>query len=175
MAEILRRLEDFDNAERYAKEAHKHGHRKAPLSLANIYFGQAQRVLSSGNRLVATDKFQDALNAISLFRPEYGDDQEVADTIAAKVYRTLGQPQRAKDLIGKYKNTENPYTIYEQCRVDLSEATQTHSVGQLGTALSLTQQAIDRINSYTLKHPLPQALRDVLEEAMELKSQIEAS
>ena len=151
MAEILRKRGQFDEAMGYALASQRYGHAKAPVNIANIMYGQAQQLFAASKGSEAKKKLGEALQVLATFRPEYGSDQEVADTIAAKIHRTLGEFDAATQLVGKYANTSNPYTIYEQCRLDLiqSESAETK------------QRVADRIVRYRAEHQLPSALQNI--------------
>ena len=173
MAEILRKRELYDEAEWYAIEAHGRGAPKAPLTLANIMYGQVQEMLACGKDDIAQEKLNQALQTLSRFRPEFGHDQEVADGIASKIYRAMGDWPKARAAVEKYRNTDNPYTVYEQCRIDLWEAEIAEADERYGAALDAVRRAIGRIKGYEIKHDLSQPLQDILLDAEAKESQLE--
>jgi tetratricopeptide (TPR) repeat protein len=159
MAEILRRRGDYEAALDYALLSQRYGHRKAPLTIANAIYGQAQLILSSGRQAEGNLRLRDALAVLSAFQPEYGDDQEVADTISAKVHRTLGELTAASNLIGKYVDTSNPYTIYEQCRLDLLQ-----SEGDEKASAEAGDRVLKRLDRYKSQHQLPKPLQTLFDD-----------
>ena len=90
MAVLMRKRHSLQEAENYAKRAISTGVRKAPLALANILYDQAQEPTANVQIAAVSQKLNQALDALSDFKPEYGNDKEVADAIASKIYRTLG-------------------------------------------------------------------------------------
>jgi hypothetical protein len=171
MAEILRKQGKYDEAEAYALEADRHNHQKAPLSLANIMFEQAQAFFASGDVQSGTSSLERALRAVGRFRAEYGGDQEVADTIKAKIYRAMNLLADARAVVERYEGkTSNSYTIGEQCKIDLADAVLLADSEEYAKALPYVHRAIARINAFAADHKVPEALKDVLDEAERLKA-----
>jgi tetratricopeptide (TPR) repeat protein len=87
MAEVQRKRGALRDAQPYAEKAVVGGYPKAPITLANILYSQATDLqgLDPGG---AEQRLKAALKALARFRPDRPRDQEVADTIRAKVYRT---------------------------------------------------------------------------------------
>jgi tetratricopeptide (TPR) repeat protein len=166
MAEIMRKRGDYDTALDYASKSQRYGHRKAPMTIANIMFGQAQHLRSIGEESEAVKKFREALRVISSFQPEYGHDQEVADTIAAKIHRTLGEFNPALELVRKYTNTSNPYTIYEQCRLDLLQSKDAKTNGGHDAYIDARQKVLTRLEQFKAQHQLPKALQSLFDDLM---------
>ena len=173
MAEILREREQYNDAEEYALKANSYGHSKAPLSLANILYGQAQQLFAQKQDERAHEKLAQALKRIEQFRPEFGGDEEVADSIKAKIYRTLEMLPEAYEALKKYKNTKNTYTIHEQSKIDLAIAKKKAAEGRYGQALNQVDIALQRMAKYGPK--LNQALIDISEEAKKMKLALEAA
>lgn len=172
MGEVLRKQGKYDEAERYAREADSHNHQKAPLSIANILFEQAQELFANGRKVLAHQKLEAALRAFGRFRAEYGGDQEVADTIKAKIYRALNQLAEARKAVQPYEGkTNNSYTINEQCKVDLAEAMILAGREEYDKAISFVDRAIARVKGFGPK--APEALKDTLNEAERLKASFE--
>jgi tetratricopeptide (TPR) repeat protein len=172
MAEILRKRGQYEEATVFAEKARNLGAPKAHLTLANTAYSQAQECLQSGEERVALEYYRQALRALEEFRPEFGHDQEVADGIAAKVYRSMGDWDHAKLRVSKYKNTHNTFTIYEQCLIDIHESDQATVDGRYSEALGRVQNAVNRLESYDAG--LPQPLAEVLAIAKEKESQLES-
>jgi len=173
MAEILRKRGQYDEAEIYAVKAHKRRASKAPLTLANIKHGQAEEWIARGRDDIAQEKLNHALLILLEFRPEFGHDQEVADGIKSKIYRTMGDWAKALTAVAKYPNTDNPYTIYEQCRIDLWESEIAQADERYAAALGAVRRAIDRIRRYQIKHDLSRPLQDILLNAETKEGQLE--
>jgi tetratricopeptide (TPR) repeat protein len=159
MAEILRNREEYDHAERYAKTALRHGAEKARLTLANILHARAVRLMAGGGE--GTGVLEEALHVVSEFRPEYGHDQEVVDAITAKIYRALGRVNDAKARLEKYDDNDNPYTVYERGKCDQIDAEAAAAEAHYGKALSVLQQAMERITSYQQKRGLSPPLQEL--------------
>jgi tetratricopeptide (TPR) repeat protein len=161
MAEILRKDEEYDKAIDYAIASGKYGHPKAPIAIANIIYEQAQLLFGKGKVQSGNEKLREALVVLANFTPEYGSDQEVADTISAKIYRALGEYDTACEFVEGYANTSNPYTIYEQCRLDLLKAEVAELPGpEHGLAIAKAKQkVVDKIKKYHQEHKLPEPLQ----------------
>ena len=163
MAEILRKREDYEAALVYARRSRQYGHRKGPVSMANIMYGQAQVLANAGEKSQAESKLREALGQLSSFQPEYGDDQEVADTIASKIHRTLGEWDAASKLIEKYDSTSNPYTIYEQCRLDLLQSRLVPGEAEASYA-EAKDRVLKRLDRFKAQHLLPKPLQDLIDD-----------
>jgi Flp pilus assembly protein TadD len=174
IAEILRKHDMYDEAEPYARKAIQFGARKGPLCLSNILYGQALRLYAISDNNLAVKKLEEALSTLLLFLPEYGHDQEIADSIAAKIYRTLGNWHQAHKCVAKYSETKNPYTIYEQCRIHLWEADKSLTEENYEQALISVRMAIARIKDLQDKNLLPPPLLEVLSEAEILEGYIQS-
>jgi tetratricopeptide (TPR) repeat protein len=164
MAEILRKRGEYEGALSYALTSQRFGHRKAPVTIANSMYGQAQQLSAAGEKSEAERKLREALRVLSNFQPEYGDDQEVADTIAAKIHRTLGELDAASELVGKYTNTSNPYTIYEQCRLDLLQSEVAEAVSGQVTSTEVREKVLTRLERFKAQHQLPKALQNLFDD-----------
>ncbi|HEX7313850.1 MAG TPA: TIR domain-containing protein [Pyrinomonadaceae bacterium] len=174
MAEILRKRDEIDQAEPYAKRAFDSGAQKAPLSLANILYDQAQRLLVRRAESAARTKLRNAISVLAKFKPEYGDDEEVADTIRSKVFRALNDYQSARDCIKKYSTSTRTYTIYEHCRVDVGEAMLAENKGRVGEALALLNNAMERLNVHSSHQSTNHPLAELRDEVQRIISRIES-
>lgn len=164
LSEILRKQGNFSEAEFYARKSYELGNKRAALlTLANILYAQA---VDMPKGLERNKKLEDALNCLLDFQPEYGQDQEIADTIKSKIYRTLDKFKDARSIIGRYDNTENPYTLYEQCRLEITEAQHKKEANDFDGAASIVSRCILRIRSFKGKSTKP--LDDILRELEEL-------
>lgn len=168
MAEILRQREDYDRAGEYATKALNYGARKANLTLANIEYARGKKFSEKGQLGKAKGKYALALDILKGFTPEFGHDEEVRDGIMSKIYRELENWDAAKGVIGKYKGSINPYTIYEQCIIDIHEATILIDQMQAQDALQILNLVISRLESFD-KTKLPQDLSRVLKDAVMLR------
>lgn len=173
MAEILRKYERLDEAEEFAKKALRYGASKAALSLANILHGQALILLKNSDFANANKKLENALDTMAHFRPEYGHDREVADTITSKIYRALNDWKNAAELVGKYPNTKNRYTIYEQSLINLEEAKKLEGDGFYGEALSKVRSIAARLLALKSERDLSPPLAEVLSEATQREARLE--
>ncbi|HEY2233585.1 MAG TPA: TIR domain-containing protein [Candidatus Angelobacter sp.] len=160
MAEILRKREQYDEALGFALASQRNGHPKAPVAIANIMFGQAHQA-GTNSELESARILREALAVLSTFKPQYGGDQEIADTIAAKIHRTLGELNIATQLVAKYVDTANPYTIYEQSRIELLLSESAQLQGREKEAADMRQSAAARIGRYRRNHQLPIALQNL--------------
>jgi tetratricopeptide (TPR) repeat protein len=122
MAEIWRQRGELDRAEEYARKALNYGARKANLTLANIEYARGRNFSDKKQVGKAKAKYALALDILKGFTPEFGHDEEVRDAIASKIYREREDWEDAKNIIGKYVDPINPYTIYEQCVISIHDA-----------------------------------------------------
>ena len=166
MAEILRKKDILGKATDYARKAIAGGAQKAYLTLANILYSESQRLINEGDEDSSQEKLKEALNLLSLFRPEFGHDQEVSDAIASKVYRAMGDYATAREHVDKYQNTGNPYTIYEQCRIAMGGATSSITQNNYTEALTCLDSAKRRIEIYKLNRELSEPLQTLLGELL---------
>jgi tetratricopeptide (TPR) repeat protein len=157
MAEVLRKRGNYREAERYAFKAIARRAEKARIVVANIYFGEAMDYEAAGDTRARDGRLQDALDMLGTFKPEYGWDQEVADSIACKVLCALGRIEEAQKRIATYIHTDNPYTVYEQCRVGLLEADR---ASKREDEIRLLRGVIARIEDFRIGRELPSALYD---------------
>jgi tetratricopeptide (TPR) repeat protein len=164
MAEILRKRGDYEAANGYALKSQSYGHRKAPVTLANIMFGQAQQLSNAGKGSEAESKLRSALRVLATFQPEYGDDREVADTIAAKIYRTLGEHDTASGLLEKYSDTSNPYTVYEQCRLLLLQAEIAEESSGNAASTEAKRKVLERLDGFRAQHQLTNPLQTLFDD-----------
>lgn len=175
MAEVLRNREDFEGAERHARKAMAAGAEKARLTLANIRYGQAVRRLSLGDQQGADRLLEEGLHAALAFRVEFGPTQEVADSIAAKIYRTMGDWDSARTAMSKYADsTRNSYTVYELGKVDQHDAELAAASGFIGSAIASLDKAIARIAGFRGTHEIPPPLADLLNALEERRASVAA-
>lgn len=146
MGEILRKHGQLDAAENFARKAFKAGVQKAALSLANIVYEQGIKELTERRVNTAKKKFEEALGALETFRPEYGDDEEVAAGTKSKVFRAMQEYPKARDALERFSQSTRVYTVYEHCRVDYSEALQLEKMGNKPRASILLRNAKSRID-----------------------------
>ncbi len=174
MAEILRKQEQYSEATKYAQQAINKGSPKAFLTLANILYSESIKLSIDGDVPSANAKLREALTALSDFRPEFGHDQEIADAIASKIYRSMGDFPKARQHVGRYQKTDNPYTIYEQCRILVGEASTSLAQDNYPEALSCIRSAKSSIEVYKIKRELPEPLQELLEEIESEEARINA-
>jgi len=168
MAEILRDRDRFEDAEEYARSALASGAEKARLSLANIRYGQALKALAGGQQRRGEQLLRDGVELLAGFRPEFGTDQEVADSIAAKLHRALGEWERCRLILSKYTSSKNPYTVYELTKIDEHYADAAELSGSLINTLTSLDSGIARVRELASTRELPQQLAELLE-ALELR------
>ena len=173
MAEILRKREDFDEAKEYADRAFRNGAGKAALTMANILYGQALRLETAGHSQTAEEKLREALDSVARFEPEFGGDQEVADSIKGKLFRHLGDLASAWDAVKTYEDTANPFTVYERSRILLDQAKRSASQARYQLSLDGTRLVINSISAFGTRQKLPQPLRELLDEAASWLTQME--
>ena len=165
MAEILRKQGDFEEAIAYSETSARFGHPKVALTEANIAYGQALKLRAEGDDEGALRMLRRVLAKLSTFRPEFGTDKEIADTIAAKAHRSLGDFTTAEKLLLPYQRTANPYTIYEMSRIELSLVASEPLIEIREAKLLAAQTLIrQRITEYRKTHVLPGALEKLLGE-----------
>jgi tetratricopeptide (TPR) repeat protein len=163
MAEVLRKQGDFEEAAEYSEKSKKLGHPKIAFTLANIAYGQAQRMDRVGDREAASELLNNALQTLGTYIPDNEADHEVSDTIAAKIYRTMGNYAEAASLLSRYVDTTNPYTIYEASRIELLLARGQQSSEGSGSAFDMAKERVrSRIQGYGKAHRLPSALLSLL-------------
>lgn len=172
MGEILRRRNELVEAERFALKALNFGAKKASITLANIYFKMGVDLQAAGDRILADARFSEAIRALDHFHPEFGHDQEVADGLACKVLCSLGDYASASARIMKYEDPNNPYTLYEQCRVEQRQSEQALARQAPQTAAVHLRSAIDRIQRFRTLRPLSQQLNELLAELTERESSV---
>jgi tetratricopeptide (TPR) repeat protein len=163
LSEILRRQGQLSEAEIYAKHSFNSGNKRmALITLANILHAQAIEMPKGSER---NKKLKDALNFLLDFQPERGQDQEIVDTIKSKIFRALDELEKAHFLIQKYNNTENSYTLYEQSRLDITEAQNKKEANDSDGAKDIVSTAILRIKNF--KGKLTKPLNDILQDLEE--------
>ena len=168
MAEILRGQDQLHDAEEYARKALESGAEKARLSLANIHHGQAIKAFATGKQKQGEQLLREGLAVLSSFRPEFGTDQEVADSIAAKLYRALGQWDQCRAMLSKYVDSRNPYTVYELTKIEEHLADAAEISGSLIGMLTSLDRGIARIKAFGSTRELPQPLAELLD-SLELR------
>jgi tetratricopeptide (TPR) repeat protein len=133
--------------------------------MANILCSQALRLTAVGQTPMAEEKLHRALKALEGFRPEFGHDQEVADGIRAKTFRLLGDWSSAFEAVKKYEDTDNPFTLYERCKVYLEQLRRASSEERYQAALDSVRVVIKSVSEFAAKQRLSSSLEEVLEEA----------
>lgn len=146
MAEVLRKRSELESAEVYAWKALKHGAPEAPLSLSNIMVAQAQKISSDFSTLEARQKLTEGLRILSGIHHKSIHDQEVADGLASKIHRFLGEWNQARALIFQYPESDNVYTLYEQFRIEMHDAELAEQDTRYAMALQIVQSMLDRLN-----------------------------
>lgn len=173
MAEILRVRNNFEDAEKHARKALNAGAEKARLTLANIRYEQAMRRIIGGEQAAGEKLLQEGLHFVLSYR-EAGTAREVADSIVAKIYRTLNDWETARTVMSKYSDqTINSYTIYELSRIDQHDAEVAVNKGSALTAFQSLSKAISRITTFSQTHELPPPLAELLHALEERKRLLE--
>jgi tetratricopeptide (TPR) repeat protein len=177
MAEILRQEGQYNDAEAHAIVAYENRYLSAMLTHANILYSQAIELENAGEKKTSEAKLQRALGIVSDFkaRCEAARGLEVADSIAAKTHRTMGKWEKARETVDKYKDINNPYIVYEQCRIDLNDANTAIMQGDFARALESVYNAIGRVIAYRNKYNLPQALVDLNTELDQRRIELETA
>jgi tetratricopeptide (TPR) repeat protein len=166
LAEILRRREQFEEAEVHARRAMK-GATKAPLTLANVLASRAIRDQEAGDTGSAAARLSEALAVLEVFRPEFGRDVEVGAGIRAKVLRLLGRPSEARDLLSGHEGTTNVFLAYEQSRSDMHYADELAGDGKSEAAQGVIRTAIERLEALESRQVLSDQLRSALADLRE--------
>lgn len=152
MAEILHNEGDFYHAEKYARTSIKVGNEAARLTLANILYGQALSLQSQGMETEGNDLLRKALNETRNYRTQVGvfsaQSQEVLGTINAKIYRALGDWQRARDSVSEFTDTKDRFTVYEQAVIELHFVDENVAAHRYEDALAQLHNIAGRINQY---------------------------
>ena len=165
MAEILRKQGEFAEALTYSETSARFGHPKVALTEANIAYGQAIRLRTDGDEEGALRMLRRVLAKVATFKPEFGTDKEIADTIAAKAHRNLGNFTAAAKLLLPYQGSANPYTIYEMSRIELSlVAADPPNEVREAKLVKVKDLIRQRISEYQKTHVLPGALEKLLGE-----------
>jgi TIR domain/AAA domain/Tetratricopeptide repeat len=147
MGEIKRKSGKYSDAIKYAQKAREFGYQKATLTIVNSIYDQAHSL----DEYEFRQSLQEALNEIETFRPEFGHDGEVADSIKSKIYRGLGNYSEAEKLMTKYAGTKNLYTLYEICQVILQKVRNSVSSNEYVDALIFCKQGIEKIDEFRNK------------------------
>lgn len=175
-AELYRQEGDYDNAENCARQAIDLGSSPAQITLANVLCHRAT-ALPEGIR---QSLLEEALQHITLYRRKEGVSPyrlEVAAGVEAKVYRIMGRWENAESVLRNYEKSVNPYTIYEQSRVDQRNALILEMDQMLGKAHQAITQAIVRIEQFRQRYEMPSELGELFSELLtkqkELSEQIE--
>jgi hypothetical protein len=145
MGEIKRKYGEYSEAIEYAKKAQEFGYQKATFTIVNSMYEQARKL---GEQEARTKLLQEALNEIEAFRPEFGRDNEVADSIKSKIYREMRNYDKADELMTKYAVTQNPYLLYEIGQILLQKVQDCISHKEYIKALALAKEGIDKINGF---------------------------
>jgi hypothetical protein len=116
----------------------------------------------------AEQLLRDGLGTLASFRPEFGTDQEIADSIAAKLHRALGEWDRCRLALSKYSDSRNPYTVYELTKIDEHDADAAEVSGSLINLLTSLDRGIARVTEFRSTRELPQPLAELLD-ALELR------
>jgi tetratricopeptide (TPR) repeat protein len=151
MAEFQRRKKNFEEAKRYADISSKNGYNPSLLTYANILYDEAIDLSDKNKRKEADKLLSEALAKVdSYIRTENrsGHNIEVAHTITAKIHRCRGEYDKADEALRQYKNSHNPYTVYEQANLCLIQANRSKT---LPDALSSIQEGIGIIQEYKFK------------------------
>jgi tetratricopeptide (TPR) repeat protein len=175
LAEILRKRDEFRDAERYARAALRFGAKKANLTLANVYYGWALQFQAEGQPGLMAGRLREALASVNGFVPEFGHDKEVADSLATKILCALGDVAAARDRIMGYVDSQNPYTVYEQCRVLSAEAEIEFVSERYAPGVAKLRSAVQRIEEFARRHALTQRLHEFLTELRAREAQVRSA
>ena len=170
----MRKNGQFDKALKYAIKALNTGAIKAQLTIANIKHSEGFELLKIGDQDGANMKFSEGLEAISSFSPEFGYDYEIADAIAAKLHRHMGDLNKAKERIMKYTKSQNPYTIYEQCKAIMQDACEAEKESDIDNATIRIKEIDDVLKRLSHLEELPGALQEIIDEANSCKERLSA-
>lgn len=173
-AEVLRKTGQYEDAEEYAKVAVKQRAPKAQLTLANIYCSQSIQAQENGETERSHSLLGRARSTLDSFKPEFGNDMEVADGIRAKSYRIEGAWEQAERVLSNYPDSANTYTVYEQSKVDLHHVVQACSQGNLSDARPRLEHVVDRLTRLEQLHGLPEPLRELQAEVRTIQETFEA-
>lgn len=175
MAEIQRERQNFEEAFYFVEIAQKQGYAASILTHANIYYDQAVLLNEKGKRKEAFELLDKALEKISLYKNQYGDREyadygvEVADTIQCKIYRMKGDLDKALEVIKPYRDTSDPYTVYEQSLLYMLKSDKAVAQSRYADALAYIRDAIEHISNYKFK--LPPQLEELLSTASDKEAQ----
>jgi tetratricopeptide (TPR) repeat protein len=172
LAEILRKKGQYDEAEKYAIKALNAGAIKAYLTIANIKYAQGLDFFNMGDKVGAFERYAEGLKEIEKFVPEYGHDKEVADSIAAKLLRSMEKWNEAKEKIMQYELSQNPYTIYEQSKVIIYDALNAVQEGNRDEAVSKIPIIDDLLNRLPPSDELPKAIIGIFNDLNYLKDKL---
>lgn len=173
MAEMLREVENYNEAEKYALKAKSLGYQKAALTLANIKYGQSLALKALQQNKMADQKLSEALEFLSDFRPILGSDTEIVDAIKSKIYRAQNNWELAKDTLEQYKDPNNYYIVYEQSLININEIDNAIVNKEYPLALLLVNNAIGHINKFAEKKKLKPSLKEILRQLMEKEEVIQ--
>ena len=122
LGELYRKAGDLTIAEEHALAAVRNGSPRAFLTLANIHAAHGIAAIDEKNPENARQQFQQSRQILANFRPESDHDAELADNIRAKTFRLEGRWDEAERVLEPYAESKNPYTVYEQCKIQLHHA-----------------------------------------------------
>lgn len=167
MAEIKRRNKEFEASYNYAQAASDAGFAPALITHASALYDHALELQNSRKTHAQSRQLlHEALQKVNLRLnlPNTSDSEiEVAYTVQAKILRKMNRLQDAEKALLRYKNSSNPYTIYEMSTICLSRADEKATRGHYADALVEVEKALQFIQNY--KNELPDPLDNLLTEA----------
>lgn len=170
MAEILRHNGELSQAEKHARISLDAGVEKARLTLANIRHAQSVSAKSDDE---ARDFVKDGLAILDRFQSLTDLQVEVVDSIAAKLFRSIGDWLNARNRVAKHEASKKPYTIYELTKIDQHDSDSAEARGRLDESLDACKRGVDRIINAGRTRELSYHLNDLLTSLQERKELLE--
>jgi len=174
-AEVLRKAELYEESLKYSRKAIERGSYKALLTQANTYCSQAIEAQESGRTLRVHALLEESRTALDRFKPEFGNDVEVANVIRAKSYRIESNWEEASRSLLDYSTSVNPYTVYERSKVELHHARQAYAEANPTEALACLRKIDDWLTRVEQFHELPDPLRELRTEVSLMRETITSS
>lgn len=173
-AEIHRRQGDYDLARKHAKRGIASEHAPSYITYANTVYDEVTfHTMSDKDRAL---QYDDALAKLQIYKDKFSaslsiSELEVAAAIMSKIYRAKGDLDSASKVIerSEYRNSGNPYTIYEQSTIFLRQAEQIR-YESVAKALALAQSAVERIDRYP--YELSEQLISLRDDGLRLQDEL---
>lgn len=172
LGELYRKAGDLETAEEHSRLAMRYGSPRASLTLANIYAERGRVAVEAHETKQADEYFKQSRQILSAFRPVYGHDMEVADGIRAKTLRLQGLWTDAEQVLEPYYESNNPYTVYERCKIQLQQASESLTQGHSNDARQRLEWVENKLRDLRQTRALSGPLENLLGETRQMLSRV---